>query len=102
MNWPRTLLPLLLAVLGAAGSGCQTQPVAPRDGATATAPADRSVLRSVQMDRALEDRILALDPERISADDVRNTLGKGPAPRIVLITAASTPFISQWSRSAGS
>ena len=36
-------------------------------------------------DRALEDRILALDPERISEQDVRRTLAAGPTPRIILL-----------------
>lgn len=35
--------------------------------------------------RAVEDRILALDPDRISDADVRNTLAAGPTPRIVLV-----------------
>ncbi|HKW79928.1 MAG TPA: hypothetical protein VJQ49_02865 [Casimicrobiaceae bacterium] len=35
--------------------------------------------------REIEDRILALDPDRISDDDVRNTLAAGPTPRIVLV-----------------
>jgi hypothetical protein len=35
--------------------------------------------------RAIEDRILALDPDRISDADVRNNLAAGPTPRIVLV-----------------
>jgi hypothetical protein len=35
--------------------------------------------------RATEDRILALDPDRITDDDVRNSLAEGPTPRIVLV-----------------
>ena len=35
--------------------------------------------------RAIEDRILALDPDRISDADVRNSLAAGPTPRIVLV-----------------
>jgi hypothetical protein len=38
-----------------------------------------------QLDAALEERILALDPERISEADVRTTLASAPAPRIVLV-----------------
>jgi hypothetical protein len=36
------------------------------------------------MDRDLENRILALDPDRISEDDVKNTLAPGPTPKIIL------------------
>ncbi len=35
--------------------------------------------------RAIEDRILALDPNRISGADVRNSLAAGPTPRIILV-----------------
>ncbi len=35
--------------------------------------------------RAIEDRILALDPDRIGDADVRNSLAAGPTPRIVLV-----------------
>jgi hypothetical protein len=38
-----------------------------------------------QLDAALEKRILALDPERISEADVRATLASAPAPRIILM-----------------
>jgi hypothetical protein len=42
----------------------------------ATAPA-------VRIDPALEQRLLALDPEQVSAAEVREVLAAGPAPRIV-------------------
>ncbi len=35
--------------------------------------------------RAIEDRILALDPDRLSDQDVRESLAAGPTPRIVLV-----------------
>jgi pimeloyl-ACP methyl ester carboxylesterase len=54
--------------------------------APSTAPpqASFSVLRSVSIGHVLEDQILAMDPERISAADVA-TLGMGPTPRIMLL-----------------
>ncbi len=71
-------------------SGCATAPL--------EAPADDlreakagSVLRSLSIERAVEDRILALDPERISEDDVRNALAKGPTPRIFEIHGGVYP-----------
>jgi hypothetical protein len=42
-------------------------------------------------DRALEERILALDPERVSEADVRNVLAKGPTPRIMLLHGGIYP-----------
>lgn len=50
-----------------------------------------TVLRSVSLDPALEERILALDPERITGDDVQTTLAAGPAPRIVSLHGGIYP-----------
>ncbi len=73
---------LLLAVAGCATQPPQQQP--------APAPVAGSVLRSLALDPALEDRILALDPEHISPDDVR-TLAEGPTPQIVMIHGGIYP-----------
>jgi hypothetical protein len=62
-------------------TGCATPPVEP-PGEDLRTPTPGSVLRSLSIDRAVEDRILALDPLHISDDDVRNALAKGPTPRI--------------------
>ncbi len=61
--------------------GCATTQLAPpaEDLRAVTAG---SVLRSLKIEPAIEGRILTLDPERISDDDVRNALAKGPTPRI--------------------
>ena len=71
---------LILAI-----AGCATP--TPPAGETTAAPAASSAWTS---DRALDDRILALDPEHISSDDVR-TLAKGPAPRIILLHGGIYP-----------
>ena len=74
---------LLFAVLlSVTFGGCAIDPYAPRESASSARPVPGGVLRSVNIDRALEDRILALDPERISDEDVRGTLARGPTPRI--------------------
>ena len=57
-----------------------------------SAPAPFSVLRAIPLDRALEDRILALDPANVSDSDVRNLLARGPAPRIINIHGG-VPFV---------
>jgi len=43
------------------------------------------------MDPALQSRLLALDPEHISDRDVRDTLAKGPTPRIMLLHGGVYP-----------
>jgi len=77
---------LLVGVLLLAG--CATPPVveAPTD-----RPAAGSVLRSSKIDPALEQRILALDPEHVTDADVRLTLAHAPAPRIVLLHGGIYP-----------
>ena len=69
-------------------SGCVTAPLqAPGDDLREAKAG--SVLRSLSIDRAVEDRILALDPERIGEDDVRDALAKGPTPRIFEVAPLS-------------
>ena len=75
----RTLAAALL--VGAAVAGCALQPLQEATGPQhAAAPA-----KPLVPDRALADRILALDPDHITDADVRNVLAKGPTPRIMLI-----------------
>ncbi len=84
---------LALAVVVA---GCATDPAQPPDtpaiqrvvGAT---PAKGSVIRAAAIDREVEDRILALDPEHISEADVATTLSKAPAPQIMLLHGGVYP-----------
>jgi hypothetical protein len=47
--------------------------------------------RPPMVERALGDRILALDPGHVSDDDVRTVLGKGPAPHIIAIHGGVYP-----------
>jgi hypothetical protein len=42
-------------------------------------------------DRAIIERILALDPEHVTDADVRQTLAKGPTPRIMLLHGGIYP-----------
>ena len=69
-------------VVALALAGCAT-PTSP-PGETTAPPRARSA------DRALDDQILALDPEHLSGGDVR-ILGKGPAPRIILLHGGIYP-----------
>jgi hypothetical protein len=79
------LVSLFALVLGA----CATRPL--QTGEPSPPPAPGSVLKSIKLDPALEDRVLALDPEHISGDEVRNTLAAVPAPRVVLLHGGIYP-----------
>lgn len=78
-----------IAALGVAA--CSTVPYAPADAGTRSdlvaahlAAANGTPVNAASR-REIEDRILALDPDRISDHDVRSTLADGPTPRIVLV-----------------
>jgi pimeloyl-ACP methyl ester carboxylesterase len=71
--------------------GCATTPSGTIE-PTREGKVERSaVLHTLVLDRALEERILALDPEHISDYDVRSTLAAGPTPRIILLHASVYP-----------
>lgn len=81
----------LVLALALAAAGCATKPYhGPR-----TAPADATkpgaVLASLALDPALEERILALNPEQISEEDLRHTLAAAPAPQIVAVHGGVYP-----------
>lgn len=82
----RAVAVVLVAV---ALGGCAMQPV-PMD-VVAPVSGDFSVLKARRVDAVLEDRILALDPARVSARDVADVLAKGPAPRIMLVHGGVYP-----------
>src|SRR5512145_2784586 len=80
-------LPLAAALLGACLflTGCQTAPAAePGAKPAAAAPVVRNTA-ATPIDRAVEDRILALDPEAVTGRDVRATLQHGPVPKNTLL-----------------
>jgi hypothetical protein len=85
---PRFLIVIILALVGA---GCATvgPPPAPPP-SYAQQPENLSVLRGIAIEPLLEDRILALDPEHISAADVA-TLAAGPTPRVMLLRGGVYP-----------
>jgi hypothetical protein len=50
-----------------------------------------SVLQQYVFDTSMEEKILALDPNRVSGSDVREVLSRAPAPRIVNIHGGIYP-----------
>ncbi len=67
-------------------AGCAVPP--PRVEAV---PAISAPMPAPGRDAAIEDRILALDPDQVSAADVRDTLTKGPTPRVMLLHGGIFP-----------
>jgi pimeloyl-ACP methyl ester carboxylesterase len=86
----RLLRRIAAAAIAALLAGCGGVMVA-TDPAPVAASSTEPVLKAVAMDRALEDRILALDPDRVTPTDVRDTLAKAPAPRIILLHGGVYP-----------
>lgn len=82
---------LLAFVFALLAGGCATRPSVVADPTLTARPEARAVLAAAQRDTALESRILALDPQRITDDDVRETLAKAPTPRIVLVHGGIFP-----------
>jgi hypothetical protein len=87
----RAIRGMLAACAALSVLGCATNPGAMGDRTGYHAVERGKVLRSLNLDPALEDRILALDPDHISDYDVRSTLAAGPAPRIILVHASIYP-----------
>ena len=84
--WRALALALVCTALGVAG--CATQPPAAPDQSASVQPGTRGTHKPAApaaIDPAVEERILALDPEHITEHDVRATLEQGPSPQIILL-----------------
>ena len=79
--WSRRYSFLAIVVLALAASACSVAPKKAPSAAQREPGSDVAAPLNLAPD--VEERILALDPERISAEDVRNTLAAGPAPQII-------------------
>jgi hypothetical protein len=80
----------IICCVAIAAAGCATQPAAPvasSDSGPGAEAGRKTEERPalVAFDPAVEDRILALDPEHITEHDVRATLEHGPSPQIILV-----------------
>ena len=79
---------LLIAALALVAAGCATVPPTAR--APVPKPENLGVLRSIVIGHVLEDQILAIDPEHVTAADVK-TLAAGPTPHIILLHGGVYP-----------
>jgi len=50
-----------------------------------------TVLRQYTLDPSMEEKILALDPERVKESDIREVLSRAPAPRVINIHGGIYP-----------
>ena len=88
----------LVVATAIAAAGCATQPPASTPAGPVAAPGSAPAQAKVAPNPfaavpppAIRDRLLALDPDHISTRDVRETLAKGPAPRIILLHGGLFP-----------
>jgi hypothetical protein len=91
---PRVSL-LLLASALVAGPGCGTYPRQGVEVARASYLAVDCAQRWRALDRTTEDRILALNPERVTEQDIVETLSGAPAPRIINIHGGNRQVIKR-------
>jgi hypothetical protein len=82
---------LLLFLIAAFITGCSTTHYSYREDLYTQKAEVGSVLNQFSLEPALEEKILALDPEQISERDIREILSFAPAPRIVNIHGGIYP-----------
>jgi hypothetical protein len=86
MNPFKKLLTTAVIAVLLALTGCAIQPPENAEGAGASAFAQKRL-----PDAAVQARLLALDPAHVTDRDVRETLAKGPTPRIMLLHGGVYP-----------
>lgn len=85
--WRGIMLVVVLIFLGGCATGGHVGPGA----ASLRSVEAGEVLRSLNIAPAQEERILSLDPERITGEDVREVLSRVPAPHIMNIHGGIYP-----------
>ncbi len=80
-GWARIIAPAMIA-LGLALGGCSSAPTSPA--AVAARPTGAAAFNAPRIDLRVAERLLALDPDRVTARDVSETLIFAPTPRIIL------------------
>jgi pimeloyl-ACP methyl ester carboxylesterase len=83
----------VFAALGAAliAAGCAKFDLVPADPTTAAEIERNAGKASLHLSREQENRILGLNPERVTPSDVRNVLAGAPAPHIINIHGGIAP-----------
>ncbi len=82
--------PILIGAIGFL-SGCATVDYSRIDETYIQAVAPDTVLHAIAIEPEIEERVLKLDPERVTGNDIRDTLSYAPAPRIFNIHGGIYP-----------
>jgi pimeloyl-ACP methyl ester carboxylesterase len=88
---PRIFSAFAALVAGLITAGCAKFDLVATDPTTAAAIERSTGKAALQMSREQENRILALNPERVTESDVRNVLAGAPAPHIINIHGGIAP-----------
>ncbi len=75
--------------------GCATYSRQGLDAARAGRIENNFGLKSYALSPEIEDKILGMDPEQVREEDIRETLSKAPAPRIIIIHGGIHPQIER-------
>jgi hypothetical protein len=85
---PRARLATLAFAATLLVQGCALTPPSP---AALDTPRAGAVFARLPLDRAAEDRILAIDPEKVTEADLAGPLANAPAPRVMLLHGGIYP-----------
>jgi hypothetical protein len=72
-------------------AGCATPPADRPAAISQQALEQHAVLRSIAVDPLVAERILAINPDRVTDADVRTKLARGPTPRIINVHGGIYP-----------
>jgi hypothetical protein len=81
----------VIFILIAFTTGCATTSFTYREPVYELPVEKWTVLKNLQIDPLIEEKVLALDPEHVSESDIRNVLEHAPAPRIINIHGGIYP-----------
>jgi hypothetical protein len=81
----------LMLCTGLLLTGCSSNPKQRSADLGATSPESTPTASKVALDQATKERVLALNPENVTSEDVRDVLSNAPAPRIINIHGGILP-----------
>ena len=73
-------------------TGCSSTEKRPNKSLSASPQESGPTPRIIALDHASEDRVLALNPENVTSENVRDVLSNAPAPRIINIHGGILPI----------